>query len=186
MRTPSTISKHLDKNVPPWKCGEAFQDALLTFLTKREEHPKRQYHWHCPLDIPSEKFKFRFFLEKYDKSKCTYSVQLSDKATLIAHGDFPTQAELFTENIEETNVKSEKRKKLMDARNKFYELLPNLLQNHKGKYVAIVENNVEIDSDKDVLLNRVIKKYGYVSMYFDRIVDKRRIIKMSNRPRVRK
>ena len=64
--------------------------------------------------------------------------------------------------------------------------MPKLVQNHNGKFVAIVENNVEIDSDKDALLDRVIKKYGYVSIYFDKISVKRQIIKLGHRPHIKR
>ena len=182
METLSTINKH--KRAHPWKCNEfqdEFQDEFLNFLTKSEESTKRQYYWHC-LGVGSGEFDF---LTKH--AKCTYSSQVSVKAHIMMSGSFTAQAELFTEKVQKKlNTKSEKLKKLTEARNKFYELLPDLIRDHKRKYVAIVNDNVEIDSDKDVLLDRVIQKYGYVSMYLDKISDKQKVIKLGHRPRLRR
>ncbi|MCH8018309.1 hypothetical protein IH785_00520 [candidate division KSB1 bacterium] len=174
METLSTINKH--RKAHPWECDE-FQDEFLNFLTKSKEPTKTQYYWHC-LDVGSGEFDL---LRK--QAKCTYSAQVFGKAHILTSGYFTAQAELFTEKVQKKpNTKSEKLKKLTEARNKFYELLQDLIRDHKGKYVAIVNGNVEIDSDKDVLLERVIQKHGYVSMYFDKISDKQKVIKLGHRP----
>ena len=55
------------------------------------------------------------------------------------------------------------------AKEKFEGLLPELIEQHNGKYVVIINDNVEIGNDEDLLLKRVIDKYGYQTMYLSKI-----------------
>lgn len=131
----------------------------------------------------------RFWLEPREgllQSHRQLCLQMQDILSKAKYREEPAmQGELvFIRNREITNESSEKRKKLKYAKDKFEELLPSLLREHKDKYVAIVEDNVEIDSDRNTLLDRVVEKYGYVSMYFDKIVENRKVVKLSNRPKV--
>ena len=48
----------------------------------------------------------------------------------------------------------------------FLEMLPDLLQTHRGKYVAVHEGRVvDSDDDKIGLALRVYEKYGYIPIY---------------------
>ena len=52
----------------------------------------------------------------------------------------------------------------------FLELLPDLLQTHRGKFVAVHEGHV-VDSgdDKIALALRVYEKYGYIPIYVGQV-----------------
>lgn len=54
----------------------------------------------------------------------------------------------------------------------FRRLLPELLQTHRGKYVAIHnEQVVDTDTDDIALILRVHAKYGYVPIHVDRVTE---------------
>jgi|SRR5579884_143435 len=58
-------------------------------------------------------------------------------------------------------------------RHAFHQLLPELLQNYRNRFVAVHEGRV-VDSD-DALLplaGRVYAKYGYVPIYMDRVTER--------------
>ena len=69
------------------------------------------------------------------------------------------------------------------AKEEFMRLLPDLLKKHKGKYAAIAEGKLEIGDDKTELRNRIVDKYGPVSMYLSQITRGKRVIRRRPRPR---
>ncbi|HKJ69619.1 MAG TPA: hypothetical protein VKA68_16805 [bacterium] len=74
--------------------------------------------------------------------------------------------------------KNQKEENFQTAKEKFNRLLPNLLDEHQDKYVAIVEDTYEINENKTELINSVIDKYGYKSMYIEKIAEELEVIKL--------
>ena len=67
------------------------------------------------------------------------------------------------------------------SENRFKKLIPILLEQNYGKYLAVVGNNqYEIGDDEDELFDLVTEMYGDVPMYIDKIipVDEREIVVM--------
>ncbi|MFQ5772445.1 MAG: hypothetical protein ACE5HX_18055 [bacterium] len=75
-------------------------------------------------------------------------------------------------------------KKYEIAKEHFMKLLPELLKSHEGKFVVVVNGNLEIDEDEGELLDRVTEKYGDISMYLSKILHERKAIKLKIRPKV--
>jgi hypothetical protein len=78
----------------------------------------------------------------------------------------------------------EKLQRFEAARKKFEQILPELLKEHEGKFAAVVDDHVEIHEDETQLLKMVIEKYGYKTMYVDRISLEKRAVRMRS-PRIR-
>jgi hypothetical protein len=66
---------------------------------------------------------------------------------------------------------------------RFNELLPELLKKYRNKFVAIIDENIEIGENEDSLLENVIKKYGSQTMYVSKIAEKKRIVRIG-RPKL--
>jgi hypothetical protein len=64
-------------------------------------------------------------------------------------------------------------------RQAFLRLLPQLLQTHVGKYVAIHQEQV-VDSAEDLLIlaPRVYAKHGYVPIYMDLVAERPPVSRM--------
>jgi len=77
----------------------------------------------------------------------------------------------------------EKLQRFEAARKKFEQILPELLKEHKGKFAAVIDDHVEIHEDETQLLEMVIEKYGYKTMYVDRISLEKRVVRMRS-PRI--
>jgi len=71
-----------------------------------------------------------------------------------------------------------KLQKFTQAKAKFNQLLPELLKKHKGKYVAIIGENIEIGEDKDFLFEAVNKKYGSQTMYLSKITEQKKAVRL--------
>ena len=71
-----------------------------------------------------------------------------------------------------------KLKKFMQAKAKFNQLLPELLKKHKGKYVAIIGEKIEIGDDKALLFEKVNKKYGSQTMYLSKITEQKKVVRL--------
>jgi hypothetical protein len=64
----------------------------------------------------------------------------------------------------------------------FLRLLPELLKTHKGKYVAIHEEQcVDSDENEVALLLRVYKRFGYVPVYVGLVTEQPRIVRIPHR-----
>jgi hypothetical protein len=58
-------------------------------------------------------------------------------------------------------------------RQAFFHLLPQLLQTHRGKYVAVHEGQVvDMGDDKIALALGVYGRYGYVPIYVSLVADR--------------
>ena len=54
----------------------------------------------------------------------------------------------------------------------FFQLLPQLLDAHRGQYVAVHEGQaVDFDPDDIVLIQRVHARFGYVPIYVGLVTD---------------
>jgi hypothetical protein len=61
----------------------------------------------------------------------------------------------------------------------FIEMLPDLLQTHRGKFVAIHEGRmVDCGDDKIALALRVYNKYGYIPIYVGLVAVTAQIYRM--------
>ena len=74
-------------------------------------------------------------------------------------------------------LRDEKRKRFESAKAKFESLLPELMKEHEDRYAAVVDDIIEIHDDKSALLDMVIAKYGYRSMYVGRISNEPRVVR---------
>jgi len=79
-----------------------------------------------------------------------------------------------------------KKEKFEQAKQKYYKLLPELLKTHKGKYVAIVNDNVEVGEDRETLLDIVYEKYGSQTMYLGEVSEKKRTVRITRPKLIRK
>jgi hypothetical protein len=61
----------------------------------------------------------------------------------------------------------------------FRRLLPTLLQTHKGQYVAI-HNEEVVDRDNDLvgLGRRVYRRYGYIPIYMDLVMERPVVVRI--------
>jgi hypothetical protein len=61
----------------------------------------------------------------------------------------------------------------------FRRLLPELLKTHKGRYVAVHDENV-VDSDSDdiALIQRVHAKYGYVPIHVELVAERAQVVRI--------
>lgn len=80
-------------------------------------------------------------------------------------------------------IHDEKVRRLDAAKAKFEQLLPELLKEHEGKYAAVVDDQVEIHEDKYKLFKIVLEKYGYKTMYVNKITREKRVIRLRS-PRI--
>jgi len=55
------------------------------------------------------------------------------------------------------------------SRKKFKEESPKLLEKLEGKFVAFVGNEMEVGDDEESLVSKVIKKYGNIPFYVDKV-----------------
>src|SRR5205807_1758117 len=64
----------------------------------------------------------------------------------------------------------------------FLRLLPELLKTHKGKYVAIHEEQcVDTDEDKIALALRVYARYGYVPIQVGLVAEEQPVVRIPHR-----
>jgi len=82
-----------------------------------------------------------------------------------------------------TSKHDEKLQRLDKAKVKFEQLLPELLKEHEGEYAAVVDDQVEIHEDKYKLFKIVLEKYGYKTMYVNKITREKRVIRLRS-PRI--
>jgi hypothetical protein len=69
-------------------------------------------------------------------------------------------------------------------RRAFHRMLPSLLQTHRGKFVAIHEEQVVDSGDDEVALGlRVYGRFGYVPIYVGLATDQPRILRIPS-PRI--
>lgn len=80
--------------------------------------------------------------------------------------------------------RDEKMLRFEAARTKFRKLLPALLNDHEGKYAAIIDDHVEINDNEEKLFKAVMEQYGYKSMYIGQITREQKVAKMRS-PRIR-
>jgi hypothetical protein len=64
-------------------------------------------------------------------------------------------------------------------RHAFLQLLPTLLQTHRGKYVAIHDGQV-VDSDSKLIpmALRVYERHGYVPIYMDLVTEQPPVVRI--------
>ncbi len=68
----------------------------------------------------------------------------------------------------------------------FLRLLPELLKTHKGKYVAIHEEQCVDSDEKEVpLLLRVYERFGYVPLHVDLVTEQPRLVRIPHRRELR-
>ena len=88
-------------------------------------------------------------------------------------------------HLNSSNIKVKtKEDELKEVRDKFYELLPILLKEHKGKYAAVGANFVEIHENKYELFKIVLKKYGYKTIYLNEITFENKAVRFHS-PRIK-
>ena len=100
------------------------------------------------------------YFEKFDKTKFQADFAFEQKTKTI------------------TSKFDLKFQKFKEAKAKFNQLLPELLKKHKGKYVAIIGENIEIGDDKDSLFEEVNKKYGSQTMYLSKITEQKKAVRL--------
>lgn len=55
------------------------------------------------------------------------------------------------------------------SQTKFFQEMPKLLDQYEGKFVAFVNDEMEIDDDEESLVLKIIQKHGNVSFYLDKV-----------------
>lgn len=173
MKTLSTIDKHR-KSRSPWE--RIFQkEETLNFLAIQEESESKGI-------MPKLRRKEPKECKKY------WLGTLSRNQEPFDHKSLRKILDLLCENIRRTQteiifVEQEKNDEdqFTISERRFKGLIPSLLQDHRGKYLAVVGNNpYEIGEDEDELFDLVTEKYGDIPMYLGRIIsdDERPIIVM--------
>lgn len=55
------------------------------------------------------------------------------------------------------------------SKEQFFMAFLQLLEKHEGKFVAFVNDEMEIDDDEESLVLKIIQKHGNVSFYLDKV-----------------
>lgn len=64
-------------------------------------------------------------------------------------------------------------------RHAFLQMLPQLLQTHRGQYVAVYQGSlVDTGPDKIVLALRVYERFGYVPIYVGLVADQPPVVRI--------
>ncbi len=116
-----------------------------------------------------KKCKYTFYLSQWPEPKIEIK-KLGGYSTCVK--SLVNQIEMTFQEGEYINIEKNSEDQFTVSKKKFKELIPILLKDYRGKYLAVIGSNpYEIGEDEDELFDLVTEKYGDVQMCIGKIIE---------------